>query len=54
VFESVQGVHAFADTTGTFFAPTLTAGLWLSTIQELLPEILHVDTVLYASKIGCV
>jgi hypothetical protein len=52
VLESVQGVHAFAGTTRTFFSPTLSTSLWLFGIQELLSKVLHVDTVLYTSKIG--
>jgi len=37
VLESVQGMHAFAGATCTFFTPTLSTGLWLFSIQKLLP-----------------
>jgi hypothetical protein len=47
-------MHAFAGTSRTFFSPALTAGLWLPGIQELLPEILHVMTLLYACEAGCI
>jgi hypothetical protein len=52
VLQAIQGVHTLAGTTRSFFTPALTAGLWLLAIKELLSEILHIPTVLYASKTG--
>jgi hypothetical protein len=37
VFESIQGVHAFAGTSGSFFFPALSTGLWFFSLQEFTP-----------------
>jgi hypothetical protein len=46
-------MHAFAGTTGTFFLPTFPTGLRLLAIQKFLSKILHVNTVLYVTELGC-
>jgi hypothetical protein len=53
VFESVQGVYAFAVTSCTFFIPALAAGLWLFSCKKLCPQITHVIAVLNVLEIGC-
>jgi hypothetical protein len=52
VFESVQGMHAFAGATSCFFIPTLAASFWLVSVDKLLSQLSHVLTVLYVCKIG--
>jgi hypothetical protein len=53
VFESVQGVHAFAGTPSSFFIPTFSTSLWLFTVEKLLSQLRHVIAGSDAVKISC-
>jgi hypothetical protein len=52
VFESVQGVNAFAITSCTFFIPALATSLRFFPGKKLCSQVTHVIAVLNALKIG--